>query len=174
MSAEQLFAHNRVKTCYAGVLSPIVESEELGYFFSDRVLLSNLAANLSTEPDGMFCSFAAVESGRVQFIEAADQGYVEVQGSPDMALEVISRYSVRKDTEVLRDLYFRAEVSEYWLVDARKEPAQFDILRRNGRDYVATRKQKGWIKSKVFNRSFLLETKIDRLRNPGFVLRVQE
>src|SRR5579859_2864569 len=68
MSMEQLFTHNRVKTCYTAVLSQIAELEELGYFFSDRVLLSHEGANLSTEPDGIFCSFAAVDDGRIRFV----------------------------------------------------------------------------------------------------------
>lgn len=174
MSMEQLFTHNAVKTEYANVLGPLVNREDHGYYFSDRVLLSNIAANLSTEPDGMFCSYEALAEDRVRFIEAADQGYVEVHGSPDMVLEVVSRYSVRKDTEVLRDLYFRADIAEYWLVDARSEPIRFDILRRNGRGYAATRKQKGWLKSKVFGRSFMLDMKRDRLGNPRFMLRVQD
>lgn len=174
MSMEQLFTHNRAKTCYSNVLSPIVENEELGYYFSDRVSLANVLANLSTEPDGMFCSFEGIKEGRVELVEAAGEGYVEISGTPEMVLEVVSRYSVRKDTDVLRDLYHRAEIPEYWLVDVRKEPIQFDILRLNGRGYVATRKQKGWIKSRVFGRSFLLETKADRLGNPRYFLRVED
>ena len=46
-----------------------------------------------------------------------------------MVLEVVSRSSVEKDTEVLRAGLRPAGVREYWLVDARAEPLRFDILR---------------------------------------------
>ena len=173
MSMEQLFVHNRVETQFAIVLGGMVEREELGYYFSDRVLLSNEEANLSTEPDGSFCSFAAVESERVSFVEGKKAGYVEIEGTPDMVLEVVSANSVRKDTKILGNLYWRAGIPEYWLVDARKKPLKFDILQWTESGYTATRRSQGWLKSKVFGQSFLLEAKPDRLGHPQFFLRVK-
>lgn len=169
---EQLFFHNRAKTQFTIVLGGLVEREDLGYFFSDRVALSNESANLSTEPDGTFCSFAAVEDRRVSFAEGVEEGHVEIEGAPDVVLEVVSKYSVRKDTKILRNLYWRAGIPEYWLVDARKTPVQFDILRWTERGYSATRRRRGWLKSKVFGQSFLLETKQDRLGHLQFFLRL--
>jgi Uma2 family endonuclease len=167
---EQLFSHNRVKTCFTITLGGLVETEELGYFFSDRALLSNEGANLSTEPDGTYCSFGAVQDKRVSLVEGVEEGHVEIEGTPDMVLEVVSTNSVRKDNKVLRGLYWRAGIPEYWLVDVRKDPLQFDILRRTERGYAATRRKQGWMKSKVFGRSFLLETKPDRLGHPQYFL----
>ena len=169
---EQLFSHNRVKTQFTVVLGGLVEREEMGYYFSDRAALSNEGANLSTEPDGTFCSFGAIEGRRVSLVEGVEEGHVEIEGTPDMVLEVVSTRSVRKDTKVLRGLYWRAGIPEYWLVDARKTPPQFDILRRTERGYSATRCKQGWMKSKVFGRAFRLETKPDRLGHPQFFLRV--
>lgn len=173
MSMEQLFTHNQVKTEFTIVLGSLMKGEELGYFFSDRVLLSNEEANLSTEPDGSFCSFATIEAKRVSLVEGLEEGHVEIEGAPDMVLEVVSRYSVRKDTKILRNLYWRAGIAEYWLVDARKSPVQFDILSWTERGYSANRRRQGWLKSKVFGQSFLLETKPDRLGHPQFFLRMQ-
>jgi Uma2 family endonuclease len=170
MSMEQLFTHNRVKTQFNIVLGGLVENKELGYYFSDRALLSNESANLSTEPDGTFCSFAAIEGKRVLLVEGVEDGPVELEGTPDMVLEVVSRYSVRKDTKILRNLYWRAGIPEYWLVDARKPTLQFDILSWTERGYSATRRRQGWLKSNVFGLSFLLETKPDRLEHPQFFL----
>jgi Uma2 family endonuclease len=171
---EQLFTHNRVKTCFTVILGGIAESEGLGYYFSDRAALVHERANLATEPDGTFCSFAALGEQRVQLIEGVEEGHVEIEGAPDMVLEVVSTRSVRKDTKVLRGLYWRAGIPEYWLVDARKEALQFDILRRTERGYAATRRKQGWLRSEVFGRSFLLEAKPDRLGNPQFFLRSRE
>lgn len=171
MDMEQLFFHNRVKTQFAIVLGGLVEGEELAYYFSDRAPLINESANLATEPDGTFCSFGAIENKRVNLVEGLEEGHVEMEGTPDMVLEVVSRHSVRKDTKILRKLYWCAGIPEYWLVDARKPPLQFDILSWTERGYSATRRRQGWLKSKVFARSFLLETKPDRLGNPQFFLR---
>jgi Uma2 family endonuclease len=100
-----------------------------------------------------------------------EEGHVEIEGTPDMVLEVVSTRSVRKDTKVLRGLYAKAGIPEYWLVDARKDPPQFDVLHWTGRGYTATRRKQGWLKSKVFGRSFLLESRPDRLGNSQFLLR---
>ena len=35
-------------------------------------------------------------------------GYLELEGVPDMVLEVVSRSSVRKDTVLMRQAYWRA------------------------------------------------------------------
>jgi Uma2 family endonuclease len=170
---EQLITHNRVKTQYTVVIGGLVENEERGYFFTDRVLLTNEEANLSTEPGGSFASFESIETGKVELVPGSEEGFVELARAPDMALEIVSKFSVRKNTEILRDLYWKAGITEYWLVDVRKEPLRFDILRHSTRGYVASRKQDGWIKSTVFGKAFLLETEKDRLGNPQYFLRVK-
>jgi Uma2 family endonuclease len=171
---EQLFSHNRVKTAFTIALGGLADSEQLGYYFSDRASLSNERVNLATEPDGSFCSFDAVQKKRVILVEGVEEGFVEIDGAPDMVLEVVSTYSVRQDTKVLRRLYWKAGITEYWLVDARKKALQFDILRWTERGYAATRRRDGWLKSKVFGRSFLLESRPDRLGNPQYTLRAGE
>jgi Uma2 family endonuclease len=169
LSREQLFIHNQAKGEFCATLYRIAEEESLGYFFTDRVRLSNLLADLSTQPEGMFVSREAIRAGRVM----CEMPYVEVLGTPDMVLEVVSDRSVKKDTVTLRDLYFRAGVTEYWLVDARGEAPQFDILRRGSRAYTATRKQNGWLRSALFGRAFQLTRQTDPLGHPQFSLGVQ-
>jgi len=174
LSVEQLFTHNGVKTAFTGKVSGIVESDENGYYFSDRALVTNEDAGFSTELDGMYVSYESIHSGRVRLVEGADEGFVEVEGSPDMTLEIVSSWSVEKDTVILRDAYWRAGIKEYWLVDARAEETQFSILKRGNRGYTATRKLAGgWQYSDVFERYFLLLRKVDRLRNPRFELKVK-
>jgi Uma2 family endonuclease len=169
---EQLFTHNRVKTCYTVTVGGLVEAEERGYYFSDRCLLSHKGANLCTEPDGTFCSWASISQGQIRLVEGEEEGFVELEGTADMALEVVSAYSVRKDKSILRDLYWQAKVPEYWLVDVRKPPIQFDILRWRYRGYSAVRAKQGWLRSRVLDHSFLLEAEADRLGNPRYMLRV--
>lgn len=172
LSMEQAFTHNRVKTKFASVMEQIIEADQSGYYFSDRMLLSNLEANLSTEPDGMFVSYDAVRKGRVVLVEGADGGYVEVAGAPDMVLEVVSDKSVHKDTKVLRELYWQAGIPEYWLVDARGKALQFEIFRRSARGYLASRKEDGRVRSRIFQRTFHFSRQIDPLGHPQYTLAV--
>jgi Uma2 family endonuclease len=170
LSMEQLFTHNQVKTQFTIIVGSLVGEGKLGYFFSDRVLFTSLDADLGTEPDGLFVSYDAVRDLRVRFVEGKKKGYVEVEGSPEMVLEVVSDKSVQKDTKVLRQLYWAAEIPEYWLVDARSEVVRFDILRRGRRGYTAMRAQDGWLRSGVFGRSFRLTQQADPLGHPRYTL----
>jgi Uma2 family endonuclease len=170
VSMEQPFTHNQVKTQFTVVLGGLVGSEGLGYYFSDRALLTNPDADLSTEPDGTFASYRAVQAGKVRLEEGVEEGHVELSGSPEMTLEVVSSWSVRKDRKVLRDLYWRAGVSEYWLVDARGAAPRFDILRRTTHGYAAARARDGWVKSKLFGRPFRLVQEADPLGHPRYRL----
>jgi len=174
LSMEQAFWHNQVKAVIAVVLFRIVRSGGLGYFFTDGMLLSNLDADFTTAPDGIFVSFDTIEAIRLQLVEGAEDGCVELVGAPDMVLEVVSDSSVGKDTEEMRELYWRAGIPEYWLVDARGEALQFQILRRTARGYSAVRPQRGWLRSPVFSRAFRLTRKTDRLGNPSYNLLVRE
>jgi Uma2 family endonuclease len=147
-------AQNQIKKEINRVLGNIEKAEDLGLYIVDRMLLTNLEVNLSTEPDGMFVSNGCVEEGLAVINEGDDT--LEVIGSPDMTLEVISPTSVDKDTVQLRRLYWEAGVKEYWLVDCREQSLSFDILRRGPMKFLATRKHQGWVKSQVFGREFKL------------------
>jgi Uma2 family endonuclease len=173
MSKEQLFTHRLVKTEIAFGLTGVVKAGKLGMFWIDSVLLSNEAANLSGKPDGLFISRASLESKRVVLVEGVEEGHVEVEGSPDVVLEVVSTSSVQKDTVILREAYWDASIPEYWLVDARGQEPSFDILRYAPEGYTPTRKQKGWQKSSVFGKSFRLTRETDPLGNPAFTLSIR-
>jgi Uma2 family endonuclease len=169
LSKEQLFTHNQVKAEFARVLGTLVKEERLGRFFPDGALVSNAEAGLTAQPDGAFVSRRSLESGRVRPVEGAKEGYVELEGRLDMVLEVVSDSSVEKDTEVLPELYWRAAVREYWLVDARGV-LSFDILRHTAKGYARTRRQAGWLRSAVFGRALRLRQQADELGNPEYSL----
>jgi Uma2 family endonuclease len=174
VTTEQLFTHNRVKTRVTSALDRLIAHEDLGYFFSDRALLSHVGAGLSTEPDAFFVSYESVEAGLARWVEGASEGHVEVEGTPDLALEVVSTGSVEKDTVELPRLYFAAGVREYWLIDARRELPTFELFRRGRSAIAAMRRQSGgWLKSGVLGRSFQLLQGIDRLRRPTYSLEVK-
>lgn len=173
MSKEQFFSHNQVKNEFAYVLTNLVKQHKLGRYVADGMLLTNLEANLSTRPDGAFVSQEALRTGKVVLVEGEAEGFLELQGSPEMVLEVVSPSTVKKDTVWLREQYWQADILEYWLVDARGDGLSFDILRQNSKGYVATRKQGGWLRSEVFAHSFRLTRGTDELGHPTYDLLVK-
>jgi Uma2 family endonuclease len=173
MSKEQLFTHNQVKGEYSRVLSTIALEEQEGRFFPDGVLLTNSRADLSTQPDGTYVLHRSIMSGRIRLIAGKEDGFVELDGSADMVLEVVSDSSEEKDLVTLFRQYWEANVREYWIVDARRDMLDFAIYRRGTRGYVAVRKQSGWLKSAVFGKSFRLARQHDTLGNPQFRLSVR-
>lgn len=130
MSPEVLERHNKVKTAVTAAIAWFVQDRDLGEVYSDRTLLTHEAAGLSAEPDLTFVSWSSFDDGRVRLVEQAGtpRDYVELAGSPDLVVEIVSDSSVRKDTVLLREAYARADVREYWLIDARGPNLAFDIL----------------------------------------------
>jgi Uma2 family endonuclease len=172
MSPESFESHNQIKTIISARLSQLVADEDLGYFYSDRTLITDPAVKLSSEPDAAFASWATLESGRlkpVSMVSRADDAK-EFVGRPDWVLEIVSNSSFRKDTIVLREQYFEAGVPEYWLIDARGEEIDFKLLVANGKGYRAQRSRAGWFFSPVFNRDFSLSRERDRLGGWRYLL----
>jgi Uma2 family endonuclease len=173
LSNEQVFSHVLVKNEITAVLRVLVKAHPMGLFLGDGVLLTNIPADISGNPDATFVSHESLRSNRVRLIQGKEEGYVELEGTPDMVLEVISRSSVRKDNVELRQAYWEAGIREYWLVDARKEPLLFTILRHTAKGYSAVRKQDGWLKSAMFGKSFRLTSQPDFQGNPDYTLEVR-
>lgn len=107
LSREQLFSHNQVRTEIGTVLWNLIKFHRAGRFFTAGVFLSNVEADFSNQPDAIFVSNEGFRDGRVRIVEGRTEGHVELEGSPDMVLEVVSRSSVEKDTVVLRGLRHR-------------------------------------------------------------------
>ena len=169
---EELFTHNLVKGAYAFAVMSVLGPTPKGTYVHDRMLLTNSAANLSTEPDGLFFFWNTIQSGRLGMVEGAE-GYVELTGTPDMILEVVSKHSVRKDTVLLRELYWKAGIPEFWLVDARGAEPHFEILRHNDAGYVAVEPSGDWVASSIFQHQFQIEKRKNPLGHPQFVVNVQ-
>ncbi len=105
--------------------------------------------------------------------KVAREGYLELEGSPNMTLEVVSDSSVEKDNERLPVLYWHAGIDEYWLVDARQEQLVFRIQRRGDSGFIDVEPDEGWLESGVFQRSFKLTRITDVLGHPEFTLSVR-
>jgi Uma2 family endonuclease len=168
---QELFTHVALKGTIAAALGQHVKTEHMGLLLGDGARLSNVEADISVIPDALFASEDAFKD-RLRLLDTRGEGYDELEGSPDMVLEVVSYSSVRKDTQQLRRAYWIAGIREYWLVDARKEPLLFDILRHSPKGYRATPKKDGWIKSAVFGKSFRLIHRTSEYGDPEYILEV--
>lgn len=174
MSWEQVFTHNQPKTEFTVVLGGLAKSQKRGRYFADGLRISNLVADISVQPDGTFISTQTMREANIKLIEGAREGFIEIEGTPDMALEIISESSVKKDTARLFTLYWKAGIKEYWLVDVRGTRLRFDIYRAGAKGYIATRKTGGWVKSQVFGKAFRLVRGQDEFGHPEYTLEARD
>jgi Uma2 family endonuclease len=165
MSPQEIQNHDGIKGEVTSRLITFNRRRKMGRFFTDRTLLSNEEGNLSHEPDGTFALWTTLESERVRLVsrEGEEGPYLELFGSPDWVMEIVSKSSVRKDTKVLRELYYRAGIGEYWLIDPRGDELRFEILVAGKQGYVAAESKKGWQRSRVFGRFFRLRRRRGRM-----------
>jgi Uma2 family endonuclease len=130
MSPEDLFTHNTLKMEIGRVLATIAKASGLGYVFGDRARVSSPEADLSVEPDVVFVSYESIQQQRVRWVPKASQEagrYMEIEGPPDLVVEIVSDSSTTKDTRRLPPAYHQAGVRELWLIDARREQLLFQI-----------------------------------------------
>jgi Uma2 family endonuclease len=130
MSPESLHSHAKVKLEVSVVVAPLVRALGLGETYPDGTLLTNQRAELSTEPDLVVVTWEAWESGRVVATPKTNRAddAIELVGTPDLVVEIVSDSSVRKDLIALRERYARAGIPEYWIIDARADAIRFEIL----------------------------------------------
>ncbi|MBI1346232.1 hypothetical protein GC163_08065 [bacterium] len=166
MAADDLFVHNFPKTELTSKLYQLVRARDLGWLFAGGARVSCPEAELSVEPDVVFVSHRSYDSGEVAFRKSKSEshtGYVEIVGAPDLVIEVVSDSSVRKDTRLLPESYFAAGVSEFWLVDCRRNHVDFNIhTRGRGKFKLIKPDAEGWRESLVLQTSFRLSRKLVR------------
>lgn len=175
MAPEEFFCHGGVKTEFARVLSHRVKRQRLGYLQIDRTRISCPQADLSVEPDLVFISHETLSSGRARLVPKAGHyadRYIEVEGTADLVVEIVSDSSVKKDTRRLPTAYFQAGVREFWLADARGEKPLFIIHRPgpNGFEPVAV-DAGGFQQSTVLGCRYCLDATRDAKGNWEFDLR---
>jgi Uma2 family endonuclease len=130
LSPEDLYTHGVVKTAVAAELHPRIVKTGRGNVFVDRTRIVSPSAGLSAEPDVVVVLWQSLRDGRVREVPAAggqEGRFIELEGAPDLIVEIVSDRSVRKDRERLPRLYAAAGVPELWTVDARGERLQFEI-----------------------------------------------
>ena len=166
MSPEDLFAHGTLKGKIYSTLLEIVEQRDLGHLFTDSTRICNATAAISAEPDILFISHESLDTDRVSLVPKASgepDRFVEIEGSPDLIIEIVSDSSFQKDRQRLWKAYFQAGVTEYWIVDARQDPLWFQLNQAGDSEFEPVVDDKdGFLASGVFGCRF----RIDRNRSP--------
>lgn len=165
MSPEDLFTHGELKVEVSGEIKTRVKSLNLGHTFSDTTRISSVEGDLSCEPDVVVICFDSIDNGQVSFVSKAsgEEGrYVEVEGAPDLIVEIVSDSSVAKDTRRLPEAYHRAGVKEFWLIDARKEELVFQVQRNEASGFANVKQD-----NEGFQQSAVLQcpVRLDRERH---------
>ena len=97
--------HQGVSRNLLSLLWPFVRDNGLGEVFAAPTDVYLSDTNI-VQPDVLFVSAA-----RTHLITERD-----VHGAPDLAIEIASSSTERRDRQVKREIYARHGVSEYWLV----------------------------------------------------------
>jgi len=160
LSPEDLHTHGIVKVAISSGLHALMTERQLGEVFSDRTRIVSRFAGLSAEPDVVVVLWESLQAGRVRYVPASGQEpdrYSEIEGAPDLVVEVVSDSSERKDTERLPRLYVAAGIPEMWVADARRGEVRFQIFTLQGGRYVRIEPDaEGWMRSPGLGVSFRL------------------
>ncbi|MCY3018757.1 MAG: Uma2 family endonuclease [Planctomycetota bacterium] len=166
MTADRINSHTLVFMELATEIARLVRERNLGQVLGSDTLVVSVPADLSCEPDMSVVLWESLRSGRVRYLPApkavAADDVLEVEGGPDLVVEIISPSSQQKDTRRLPPAYFAAGVRELWLVDARGHEISFLIHRGGAAAFeVVPADSDGFRKSDVLDSSFRLK------RSPG-------
>ena len=174
MSAERPYSHGSVKVEICTVLGNLVRKRKSGKLFFDRTRFVHPTAEVSNEPDAFYAAWDTIKKGALRNVATADgEDVIELEGTPDWIMEIISPSSVTKDKKKLRKSYHRAGVPEYWLIDARGADVEFDILIRGEDNYEPAEVVRGWQVSKAFGKRFRLRRVVDPTGEPDYRLQMK-
>jgi Uma2 family endonuclease len=156
LSPEDLYTHGVVKTTLTARLHSLIVDSGRGSLFSDRTRIVSPTARLSVEPDVVVVLWESLQQGRIREIPAAKAGegrFIELEGAPDLVVEIISDSSEKKDRERLPHFYAAAGVPELWLADCRGTELVFEIHTLGPAGYeTKTPDAEGWRLSPLLGR----------------------
>jgi Uma2 family endonuclease len=112
-------------------------SRNLTYFFAG-FLRRNLLGSIFTAPFEVVLSEHDIVQPDLLFISKERLGILtekNVQGAPDLIIEILSDTTQRRDKTLKRDIYERFGVLEYWLVDPQRQTVR--VFRSSDAGFVA-------------------------------------
>jgi Uma2 family endonuclease len=116
--------HQRISRNLLHLMQTYLDSHPIGELFAAPfdALLSEFDIVV---PDLLFLS-----NERAGFLTSKN-----LQGPPDLVIEILSPSTKSRDQKLKRDLYERVGVTEYWVVDPEQD--RVDIYRRTGSSFGA-------------------------------------
>ena len=103
--------------------SPIIvhqlNQSELGYYVKRFVKLNDLGYVLSSATDVVLSDTDVVQPDLLFISKERTHilTYANIQGAPDLMVEILSPSTARRDWGVKRELYAKHGVKEYWIAD---------------------------------------------------------
>lgn len=119
-------AHQRLVVRFSTAFENFLKSRTIGQIFvaPTDVVLSNLDV---VQPDLVF-----VSSDKASIITMQN-----IQGTPDLLIEILSESTRKTDETIKRKLYERSGVQEYWIVDPELETVKVYRMTQQGYSRVA-------------------------------------
>lgn len=159
MSPEDLYTHGVLKAEIAAQLQLLIAHAGLGSVFIDRARISSPRAKVSAEPDIVVVLWESVDQGRVREIPSAKKKpgrFIELEGAPDLVVEVLSESSEQKDRKRLPPRLAAAGIPELWLCDARGPEVRLEIRTLEEGEYRLLTPDGGWVSSPLLGRRLKL------------------
>jgi Uma2 family endonuclease len=137
--------HQLLLTFLIQVVGMFVDHHELGKVFFAPFLMRLSAVPSAREPDLIFVAKEREALFQRLFLD----------GPADLAVEIVSRWSVRRDGRDKFREYEVAGVREYWLIDPARKSADFYTLESNGKYSAVDIGEDGLFRSRVVDGLFL-------------------
>jgi len=120
-----LTKHQRIVANLHRLIGPVVHERSLGTVLCAPVdvLLSQVDV---VQPDFLFIS-----ATRSSIITEKN-----IQGAPDLVVEILSDSTRKNDEGIKQTLYERAQVQEYWIIDPQSETVKIFQLREGRYDFA--------------------------------------
>jgi Uma2 family endonuclease len=141
MSPSPMRRHQRVVTLLGGRLAVYAEENQLGEVYVSPFDVYLDETNNAVQPDIIFVSTANLSI-------VGDH----IHGVPDMLIEVLSPGNQMNDLKIKKNLYQKAGVREYWIIDPNTKEATGFFLEDT--QYVEFYKAKRSIHSNLLKAAF--------------------
>lgn len=131
--------HQRILRRFAMAISTYVEDRQLGevFFAPCDVVLSDINV---VQPDLIF-----VSRERMAILTEAN-----IQGSPDLVVEILSVSTKQRDLGIKRNLYAKYGVRDYWIVDPESKTVEMLAWAESGYRVEAVLPKTGVLNSDLF------------------------
>ena len=129
--------HGSISVFIPKLIGLYVDKHDLGSLWSDNIQV-RLRPGLRRVPDLIFVA----KENKVKITET------EIDGAPDLVVEIVSPDSVDRDWRDKYHEHEKAKVKEYWVIDPNNKRFEIYCLNEDGK-FVAQRTEKALVKSKI-------------------------